>query len=119
MERLKRNLHLVSTFPKLNKKQQKLLQKNLNSDQIKFICELCINIIEKSLLLDPKTHQKLKIHKDKIRKLANSKYSLKEKQKAVQVGGFLPVLLSALAGSALSFILEKYAGNGQREAKNS
>lgn len=119
MERFQRNCHLLSIYPKLNNRQQKLIQQNLDLDQVKFICELCINIIEKTLPLDKKSFDKLKRHKQKIRKLANPKFGLNCKRKLVQSGGFIPLLLSTLAGSALDFILEKYLGNGERKTKNS
>lgn len=111
-ERLKRNHHLLSSFLKLNKKQQNSVVKHLDQDQVKFMCELCINLMNGNLPIDEATKRKLLSHKHKIRKLVDRKCVLKTKKRVIQRGGFVPALLAALAPAALSFLAEKYMNNG-------
>lgn len=108
MKRLKRNVHLISGFNKFNKNQQQQIKKHLDGDQIKFICEICSNILSKNLKIDESTLKKLSKYKDSFRALSSCGCSLKKKKKIIQRGKFLPALLASLAGSAVSTLLEKY-----------
>lgn len=109
MERVVRNLHLISNFHKQNTKRQKAIQKSLNNDEVKFLCELCINILNNNLKIDESLKSKLFPHRTKLRKLADPKQSLKKKKKIVYTGGFVPFLLSTLSSSLVGLALEKLA----------
>ena len=55
------------------------------------------NVLQRNVSISRHHKQKLKPHKIKLRKLADRKVALKTKQRIIQKGGFLPILLSALA----------------------
>lgn len=101
--------HILSTFPKLNKKQQKAFLKNLDKDQTKFICEVCMNLLNGNIPTTDCEKKKLTNYKRKIRTLA-SRNSLREKKTIIQRGGFIPALLAAVGGTALNYILNEVVG---------
>lgn len=106
MKRAKKHLHLISNFAQLNKAQKKSVQKNLDKDQIKFLCEIAINLLCGNLPVNCEVKSKLKRFKKKLRKLASG-CAFEAKKKVLQVGGFLPGLLSILASAAIGPLLEK------------
>lgn len=106
MDRVKKNLHLISNFQKLNRCQRKQIQKHLDPEQTKFFCELAINLLNSNLKADKKIISSLYPHRCKLRKLADPKRSLKDKKK-ILVGGFLPTLIASIASSVVSVGLEK------------
>lgn len=105
MKRIKRNSHLLTSFHKLNKQQQKSIVQHLDKDQIKFISEICINLLNQNVPLSDELKKKLLPHKCKIRNLACKQKSLKTKKVILQKGGFIPLLLTVLAETAISSIL--------------
>lgn len=109
MKRIKRNSHLLTSFHKLNKRQQENVKKNLDNDQIKFISELCLNLLNKNISLSDEIKKKLSPLKCKIRKMACKFRSLKQKKAILQKGGFLPALLGFLGRSALTALLSSLA----------
>jgi hypothetical protein len=111
-ERIERNLHLLESFPKLNRKQQGLIRKNFTPDQLKFIFELAINLLNQNIPVPQEIRKKLEPHKSKIRRLSQKNSTIKEKRKIVQTGGFLPLFLSTLASSAVLSALENYIKSG-------
>lgn len=115
MKRARRNIHFLSNFSKFNKQQQKSLLKNIDIDQIKFFCELTYNFLIGNIKVDKSTKDKLKAHKNKIRKLACKSCPLKTKRKLIQVGGFVPILLSTLGSTALSLLMDHMSKNGERK----
>lgn len=119
MDRVRRNVHLLSSFQNLNNNQQKAVQKHLDPDQVKFICELCENVLNENVPVDECLRKKLRPHKLKIRRLTNSKKGLKEKKSILQTGRFLPALLASLASPIIISAIEKYLVNdGKGEAQN-
>jgi hypothetical protein len=111
MKRLKQNMHLITSFRKLNKAQQKQIGKNIDSEQLKFVCECCMNILNKNIPLGDDLKQHLFKHREKIRTLANRKCTLKRKKKLIQTGGFLGALFTALGSAAVSYVFDKYLKN--------
>lgn len=99
MERARRNLHLVSNFEKLNIKQRGAVQKLLDNQQVKFIVEICYNILNNSLPLKETQKKILFNHREKIRKLGSNKVCFSKKKKIVTHGGFLATLLSVIAST--------------------
>lgn len=112
MKRAKKHIHLLSIYERLNNQQKKNVQKFLDNDQVKFICEIAINLLKGNLPVNCKTKEKLKKYKGKIRKLACSG-PLKAKKKILQVGGFFPALLGILGQAAVGSLLQKLISSTQ------
>ncbi len=97
------------TFLKLlaesGNQQRKRLLSIANTDQIKSLCEICLNTLKGTLPLNQTQVGKLKRHKTAIKLLAHKRTSLKAKKQVInQKGGFLGSLLS-LALPLLSGLL--------------
>ena len=76
---------------------QKHILDKASSELIRCFCDCAHNVLQGNVSLSHRHKQKLKAHKSKLRKLAVCKVALKKKQIIIQKGGFLPLLLSALA----------------------
>lgn len=110
MDRLKRNFYILEALQKLSKKQRKEVLKNITLDQLKFLVEISYNLLKNNIKIDDITREKVKKNKkylQNLRKLACKNTSLTEKKKIIISGGFLPLLLSTLASTALSTLIEK------------
>lgn len=108
MNRIARNSHLFSNFTKFTQKQRNFIKKTLTKDQVIFIIELVTTVLTNRNILKPKIVKKLEKLKHKLREIASCKCTFKKKKKIIQSGSFLNVILSTLAGSAISHFLEKY-----------
>lgn len=113
MKRIEKYSNLFRQFDKLNKKQQKAFIANIDQDQLKAIVEVCLNILNQTLELPPDLQTKLGKYKNKIRTFANCKCPLKKKRKLLK-GGFISLILGALASSAVSFALDKLINNNAK-----
>ena len=104
-------MYLKASEPFLNlparssAKRRKALLSQVTRNELKSLCEICLNILKGNIPLDDKTFHKLKRYKSKLRTLADKKTPLAEKKKIVnQHGGFvgtvaaiaLPLLASLL-----------------------
>lgn len=107
--RLHRHAHIISSFHKFNKRQQKELIRHFDKDQTKFVCELCINLLSSYINLSPSQMKALVPYKKQIRHLAG-RSSLKSKKKKMMNGGFIPSLLIALATALLPTVIDKIKG---------
>lgn len=113
MERQARNLHFISSFRRLNSKQRKAVLEHLDFEQVKFICEICHNLLKENIPLETAQLEKLRPHQKKIRYLAE-KGPIKEKKRILMTGGFLPSLLLTIAGTLLPLLIQKFS-NAKRE----
>ena len=79
--------------------QRRALLKVAHPELIKTICECAQNLLKGTAVsLSPATRRKLYPHRKSLRKLQNKRLSIASKKKfLVQKGGFLPLLISALA----------------------
>lgn len=88
-------------------KRRKALLNQVTRDELKSLCEICLNILKGNIPLDDKTYHKLKRHKAKLRTLANKKIPVKQKKKVVnQHGGFIGTV-AAIALPLLASLLKK------------
>lgn len=110
MQNVRAHEHIINNFSRFNKKQQKSILKNLDSDQIKFFVELCHNLLEGFPIFNKKALKRTlkKRHIQAIRKVACPKTCLKKKKQKIIKGGFLPPLIATLGGVALSTLIEKF-----------
>ena len=97
MNRLRKNgptLHLLQKIPA--PLQKRILDKP-SSELIRCLCDYAYNVLQGNVNISRHHKQIFKQHETKLRKLADRKAVLKTKQRIIQKGGFLPILLSALA----------------------
>lgn len=99
----------------MNNKQKSEFVKNLDKEQLKFFCELCINILKNNIKLSDEAKKTLSKQKIKIRALAG-KSPLRKKKKLI-TGGFIGGLLLSLATSLAPIVIEKLL-NGKGKTEN-
>jgi|GEM_PF-7030264 len=106
-----RNKGFLNRVHKCKNKERKTLIKNASRDNIDALSEIALNTLLGNVPLKTEEKQKLKRHRDKIRKLAHRKTSTKKKKiLLVQQGGFLPLLLTPIL-SALGGLAAKAIGS--------
>ena len=67
-----------------------------DKDLLQCLSECALNVLKGNVKLTPGQKASLTKYKQKLRKLANKKVSLKEKNRIIQTGGFTPALLTPL-----------------------
>lgn len=108
-KRLKANKYLLYTLRKADPKLRNAIIKNSNTNFIKTLSEMSLNLLNGNVEHSPQMKNRMKKYKKKLRCLACSKRSIKAKRNIlVQKGGFLP----ALIGSILSGIIGQLLQNG-------
>lgn len=90
-----------------NGKHRKTLISNATTNDINSVCEACLNILKGNVPITRHHKQKLKKHKTAIRRLVSKSVPVKKKKIIIQKGGFLPIILGALA-PVLGSILGKF-----------
>ena len=76
-------------------KRRKLLLNQATREELKSLCEICLNILKGNISLDDKNFRRLKRNRNTIKALANKRISLKIKKGIVnQKGGFLGTVAS-------------------------
>lgn len=70
--------------------------RNASKDNVKAICEICLNVINGNIAVDVKSKNKLKKHRKSIEFLSKRRVSLHKKKQFLinQRGGFLGMLAS-------------------------
>ena len=110
MERLKRQAATLHFLQKAPTSLQKTILNKASPELIPCICECVHNILQGNVQISSQQKRKLNKYKTKLRQLANKKISLKKKKKVIQTGGFLPLILGALApilGSVIGELVKK------------
>ena len=97
MNRLRKNGPTLRLLQKAPTPLQKRILEKASSELIGCLCDCAHNVLQGNVEISHHHEQKLKQHKTKLQKLADRKVTLKTKQRIIQKGGFLPILLSALA----------------------
>ena len=97
MNRLRKNGPTLRLLQKAPTPLQNRILNKASSEIIRCLCDCAHNVLEGNVEISRHHKQKLKPHKTKLQKLADRKVALKTKQKIIQKGGFLSILLSALA----------------------
>lgn len=115
VDRVSKHKHLITIFNKLNSKQKRSVQKNLDLDQIKFLIEVFYNIITGELEVPGEVKDSLKKYKRSLRIVTNRRTPLNKKVVKLQTGRFLMPILQLLAGSVVPTLLNKLIeNNGQK-----
>lgn len=109
-EHLKKHYNFLHVLARAHPSQKRALLRTANNEQIKSVCEICLNILAGNI---PVNRIKMRKHKNILRKLASKTGGVQQKRRllANQTGGFLPVLapaiISALGGILGSVISKK------------
>jgi hypothetical protein len=87
-------------------KSRQTLLKLATPEQIRSVCEVCLNIYNRNIPVAPNRIKSLHRHKKVLKTISVGTQPLsKKKQLLIQKGGFLPILAPILAG-LLPAILE-------------
>ena len=113
--RVKRQAHTLKLLAKSKPHICKAIIKGSDNDLVKCLSECAYNVLRGNVAITKTQKTKLTKYKQKLRKVADKKTSLKQKRKLVQTGGFLTALLvpllsaviAPLAGEAVKGILKK------------
>lgn len=100
--RVKRQAHVLSALAKSHPHVCKAILRGADKDLLHCLTECAYNIIRGNIPLTPTQKAQLTKYKRQLRNVANKKTGLKQKQKFVQTGGFLPALLAPLLGSVIA-----------------
>ena len=96
MERLRKNASTLKLLHKAKPSLRKAILTKASHELIRCICDCALNVLHRNIAITPHCKRKLSRHKASLRKLTDKKVSLNTKRKILQ-GGFLPLILSALA----------------------
>ena len=97
MNRLQKNGPTLRLLQKAPAPLQKRILDKALPELICCPCDCAHNVLQGNVEISHHHKWKLKPHKTKLQKLADRKVALKTKRRIIQKGGFLPILLSALA----------------------
>lgn len=107
--RLLRYKNLLSEFPKLSKKEQDVVKRNITEDFVKFITEVVFNLKNGVIKIGQRAGTNLKAYKSHMKRLICRQSNLNTRRKLVQKGGFLLTLLTNVALPLLvEAIVQKY-----------
>ena len=100
--RVQRQAHILRALSKAHPHVCQAILKGANTDLLKCLSECAYNILRGNVKLTAVQKTRLTKYKQKLRKVADRKTSLKQKQKIVQTGGFLPALLAPLLTTVIA-----------------
>ena len=97
MERLRKNASTLKLLHKAKPSLRKAILTKTSPELIRCIYDCALNVLHRNIAITPHCKRKLSRHKTSLRKLTDKKVSLNTKRKILQQGGFLLLILSALA----------------------
>lgn len=97
---------------------RKTILKHASNDEIKSICEICLNITRGNVKISEKCRRALLKYKRALRNISSSKRSLASKRKVIvnQSGGFVPALVAGLISSAVGALLNHVFFNKNKQS---
>jgi len=96
MNRLKKHVSTLELLKKATPSLQKAIISKSGDDLIRCVCDCALNILKSNIPVTKTQKKKLSRHKAALRRLADSKVSLKAKRRSLQTGGFLGAILSTV-----------------------
>lgn len=118
MKNLRRHLTLLKVLASSSPSQRKQLLKEVSSEDIKILSEVCSNILRGNIPLSSSLYEELKKHKHIIRHIAyKTKHKNPERLKRylrLQKGGLIPILPLLLSG--LTSLVSGVAGRAISKA---
>lgn len=108
----KKYIALLEALRHSDKEQRLALLRKADQKLIKYICECALNVLKGAVSLKSCQKNKLKKHKQVLRKLATKptgKNSWKKKKRVIvqKGGGFLPLLLAPVLDGIISTIFNR------------
>ena len=108
-----------------NPKERKAALKSATNEELKGLCEVCLNVVHGNVQLSKKRYACFKRHKNVLHKLSNKRIPLQDKRKLVnQQGGFLGTLaafgaplLTQLAIKGVGKLVRNYKRQTRRRRK--
>ena len=108
--RVKRQAHVLQTLAKAHPHVCQSILRGADKDLLQCLTECALNVLKGNVNLTPSEKTKLTKYKQKLRKVADKKVPLKQKQKIVQTGGFLPALLAPVVKAVVAPLIGKAIG---------
>ena len=113
---------LFNKLAKSKAKDRTKVLKKATNEQLKGLCEVCLNIVHGNIKLSKKRYAAFKRQKDLMHKLSNKKLPLYAKRKVInQKGGFLGTLaafsaplLTQLAIKGIGKLVKRYKRKRRR-----
>jgi malonyl CoA-acyl carrier protein transacylase len=106
-ENLRKYADFIKAYPLLHPKARKQVQNTIDKDLLEVVCDICLNIQEKQVVVTKKQKQKLSKFKNLLKYCSSREHpKLKKARKIAQKGGsfFLPLLFSIITPLISSFI---------------
>ena len=105
-ERIAIHYPQLKTICRAKESKQKELLKNVNNCLLQYICDCSKGVLHHHIRVPPRTYKKLSQYKDDLLLLANKQTSIRAKRAAIENkrGGFLSLILPALASALFGFI---------------
>ena len=94
--RVKRQAPILKTLSQAHPHVCRAILRGADKDLLQCLSECALNVLKGNVKLTPGQKASLTKYKQKLRKVANKKVSLKEKHRIIQTGGFTPALLAPL-----------------------
>ena len=104
--RLKRHVPLILVLAKAHPTICKAILRSADRNLLQCLTESVLNILKGNVKLKPSYKARLTKYHQNLRKVADNRVSLKEKQKIVQTGGFVPALLAPLLAPLIAPLAE-------------
>ena len=105
--RVRRNAYILKVLGTAHPSVVKAILKGHNKDLIDCLGECCHNILCGNVPLSKQHKSKLVKYKHQLRKVADRKTTLANKERVVQSGGFLPALLAPLISAVIAPLAKK------------
>ena len=94
--RVKRQAPILKALSQAHPHVCRAILRGADKDLLQCLSECALNVLKGNVKLTPGQKASLTKYKQKLRKVANKKVSLKEKHRIIQTGGFTPALLAPL-----------------------
>ena len=114
--RVKRQAPLLLALAKAHPHVCKAILRGADKDLLQCLSECALNILKGNVSLKPSEKARLTKYRQKLRKVADKKVSLKQKHKIVQTGGFAPALLAPLLAPLIAPLAKRAVGGLARKA---
>ena len=114
--RVKRQAPLLLALAKAHPHICKAILHGADKDLLHCLSECALNILKGNVKLKPSDKARLTKYRQKLRKVADKRVSLKQKHKMVQTGGFTPALLAPLLAPLIAPLAKRAVGGLARKA---
>ena len=114
--RVKRQAPLLLALAKAHPHVCKAILRGADKDLLQCLSECALNILKGNVKLKPSEKARLTKYRQKLRKVADKRSSLKQKHKIVQTGGFAPALLAPLLAPLIAPLAKRAVGGLARKA---